>query len=68
MYNIITLTDNLISTDTFLFKFDVNVYIATLNHTQLLTGRKNIFVSTCFILLIDHFKKLTERISLAICR
>ena len=33
MYNIITFTDNLISTDTFLFKFDVYVYIATLNHT-----------------------------------
>ena len=68
MYNIITLMDNLISTDTFLFKFNVYVYVATFNHTQLLTGRKNIFVSTCFILLIDHFKKLTERINLAICR
>ncbi len=68
MYYIITIADNLIPTDAVLFKFDVYVYIATLNHTKLLAGRKNILIDKFFILLIDYFKKLTKRISLAICR
>ncbi len=68
MYNIITFTDNLISTDTFLFKFDVYVYIATLNHTKFLASRKNTLIDKFFILLIGYFKKLMKRISFAIYR
>ena len=68
MYYIITIADNLIPTNTVLFKFDVYVYIATLNHTKFLAGRKNILIDKFFILLIGYFKKLMKRISLAIYR
>ena len=68
MNYIITITDNLISTDAILLEFDVFVYIAPFNHTQFLTGRKYIGISKFLVLLIYHFKELPKRISYAIRR
>ena len=65
MNYIVTFSDNFISTDATLLEFDVYVYIAPFYHTQFLTCRKDIGVSEFFILLIDHFKELPERISFA---
>ena len=60
MYYIIALSDNLITNDTTLLKFDIYVYIAPFNHPQFLTGRKDIGICKFLVLLINHIKYLPK--------